>query len=179
MIVTSIAALAPNRVIGKNNKLPWHLPADLKFFKKLTTGHHIIMGRKTWQALPNGALPNRINIIISRSTLEVPEGVLVFKSLEPALEWVFRQEETEAFIIGGAQIYQSTMNIVDKMILTEVDIETEGDAHFPEWRDIDWEEETREAHPADEKNPHPFSFVTYLRKKKRKDGGYAWRSFDY
>lgn len=179
MIVTSIAALATNRVIGKNNKLPWHLPADLKFFKKLTTGHHVIMGRKTWQALPNGPLPNRVNIIISRSAIDTPEGVLVFKSLEAALEWAFRQGETEAFIIGGAQIYQSTMNMVDKMVLTEVDMVTEGDAFFPEWRDIDWEEDSREAHPADDKNPHSFSFVTYFRKKKRKDGGRAWRSFDY
>lgn len=179
MIVTSIAALAPDRAIGKNNKLPWHLPADLKFFRKLTTGHHVIMGRKTWQALPNGPLPNRTNVIISRSAIEVPQGVWVFKSLELALEWAFRQGETEAFIIGGAQIYQATMNIVDKMILTEVDIAVEGDAFFPEWRDIDWVEESREAHPADEKNPYAYQFVTYHRNKKRRDSGRPWRHFDY
>ncbi|MEZ5032343.1 MAG: dihydrofolate reductase [Saprospiraceae bacterium] len=179
MRITAIAALTPKRVIGKHNQLPWHLPADLRFFKKTTTGHHVIMGRKTWQALPGGPLPNRVNVVISRSPLEVPEGVRVFPGLEQALEWVFRQEETEAFIIGGAQIYQATMNMTDRMILTEVDVDVDGDAYFPEWRDIDWEEVSREAHEADDKNPHAYSFVEYTRKRKRKDGGRPWRPFDY
>lgn len=179
MIITAIAAVAPNRVIGKDNKLPWHLPADLKFFKQTTMGHHLIMGRKTWEALPNGPLPGRVNVVISRSDIKVPEGVMVFQSLEQALEWVFRKQEEEVFIIGGAQIYQTSLPMLDKMILTEVDYTPEGDAWFPEWREGDWEEVSREEHQKDEKNPFGYAFVIREKRKKRKEGQKAWRKFDY
>ncbi|MBP6184376.1 MAG: dihydrofolate reductase [Saprospiraceae bacterium] len=179
MIITAIAAVAQNRVIGKDNKLPWHLPADLRFFKKTTMGHHLIMGRKTWEALPNGPLPGRVNVVISRSEMKVPDGVFVFPGLEPALEWVFRQEETEVFIIGGAQIYASAMPMLDQILLTEVDTSPEGDAYFPEWRDSEWEEVSREAHESDDKNPFGYAFVLREKRKKRKEGHKAWRKFDY
>lgn len=179
MILTAVVAAAKNRVIGANNKLPWHLPADLKHFKKLTMGHHVLMGRKTWEALPNGPLPGRTNVVISRSGLEVPQGVHVFPNIEQAIEWIYRQEESEVFIIGGAQIYQATLSMIDRMHLTEVDAEPKGDAHFPDFHASEWEMTAREEHPADEKHAHAFAFVTFERVKKRKESTKPWRGFDY
>jgi dihydrofolate reductase len=179
MILTAVAAAAKNRVIGANNKLPWHLPADLKHFKKLTMGHHILMGRKTWEALPNGPLPGRTNVVISRSTLNVPHGVRVFPAIDQAIEWIYRQQETEAFIIGGAQIYQSTLNMLDRIYLTEVDAEPKGDAYFPDYHASEWEVAAREVHPADDKHAYTCTFLTLERIKKRKEYAKPWRGFDY
>lgn len=179
MLITAIVALGHNRVIGKEGKLPWHLPADLKRFKQTTMGHHIIMGRKTWDALPDGPLPGRVNVVVSRSSRAFPEGVKVFPSLETALEWVFREMEEEVFIIGGAQIYQASMPMLDRMVITEVDASPEGDAWFPEWREGEWDEVSRESFNPDEKNPTGFDLVVMERRKKRKEGHHPWRGFDY
>jgi dihydrofolate reductase len=179
MIITAITALARNRVIGKEGRLPWHLPADLKQFKQATMGHHIIMGRKTWDALPGGALPGRVNVVISRNKTFIAEGAVVFPALDQALEWIYRQGETEVFIIGGAQIYQTGLAMTDRLLLTEVDTQAEGDAHFPELRESEWEEITREHRPADEKNALPMDFLVLERIKKRREGLKPWRGFDY
>jgi dihydrofolate reductase len=179
MIITAIAALGQNRVIGKGGRLPWHLPADLKHFKLATMGHHILMGRKTWDAFPNGALPGRVNVVISRNKAFRADGAVVFPALDQALEWVYRQGETEAFIIGGAQIYLSALAMTDRLLLTEVDAQPEGDAHFPELRESEWEETAREHHPADEKNALALDFLVLERIKKRREGLKPWRGFDY
>lgn len=179
MIITAIVALGRNRVIGREGRLPWHLPADLRHFKAATMGHHIIMGRKTWDALPKGALPGRVNVVISRNKQFMAEGAVVFPALDQALEWAYRQGEEEAFLIGGAQIYQGGLAMIDRLLLTEVDAEPEGDAHFPELRESEWEEMAREHHPADDKNSLAMDFVTMERIKKRREGQKPWRGFDY
>lgn len=179
MIISIIAAVGRNRVIGKEGQLPWHLPADLKFFKKTTMGHHLVMGRKTWEALPSGALPGRVNVVISRDKSFRAEGAQQFTALDQALEWIYRQGEQEVFLIGGGQVYQSGLPMADRLLLTEVDAQPEGDTLFPEYHAVEWEEIARESHPADEKHAHACSFVTLERIKKRKESYKAWRNFDY
>lgn len=152
-----IAAMAKNRVIGKDNKLPWHFSEDMKFFKKLTTGHTVIMGRKTFDSIGR-ALPNRENFVLSRSENEKP-GAQFFQSLEEALGSV---KTEKAFIIGGADLYGQTLHIVDGIYLTRIDREYEGDAFYPEVPEIFEEisvEGLREADPKIE-------FVYYEKKDK-------------
>lgn len=179
MIVTLIAAIARNRVIGNEGKLPWHLPVDLRYFKAATMGHHIVMGRQTWDSLPNGALPGRKNVVISRSTKMDFEDAMLFPSLEIALEKIYRAGESEAFLIGGAQIFASGIQFADKLMITEVDAAPDGDVLFPEWRTADWTEISREHHAADEKNMFNVDFVVFEKVKKRKDALMSWRGFDY
>lgn len=179
MIISAIAAVGRNRVIGHEGQLPWHLPADLKYFKKVTMGHPVIMGRKTWDALPAGPLPGRTNIVISRSVRLEHEGAMLFPALDQALEWAYRQGVGEVFLIGGAMIYQSGLGMADRLLLTEVDADPKGDAYFPEIRESEWEEVSREAHPADAKNAHAMEFVIFERRKKRREGQKPWRNFDY
>lgn len=138
-----IVALADNYVIGINNQLPWHLPADLKHFKAVTTGKPIIMGRKTWQSLGR-PLSNRLNIVISRQTDFVAEGAEVYPTLEKAMlranEWAMAQQVAEMMLIGGAQLYSMALetNVVDKLYLTRVHLKPEGDAWFPEFDESMW-----------------------------------------
>ena len=179
MIVTAIVALAENRVIGREGTLPWHLPADLKHFKTLTTGHHIIMGRKTWESLPNGPLPKRTHLVISRGAPAIPEGVRVLHRLSDALEIAYRAGESEVFIIGGAQIYTLALPWVDRLQLTEVGVSPSGDVYFPELREENWTEVSTEAHPADDRNPHPYVFRTLERHTPRPAGFFPWRTNDY
>jgi dihydrofolate reductase len=161
-MITIIAAIDINNGIGKNNQLIWHLPADLKRFKSKTTGHCIIMGRKTFESLGK-PLPNRTTIVISRNNhFEVPEGCILVKSLEEALK-IASFDETP-FIIGGAEIYQEAMPIAQKLEITHVHHTFEADAFFPEIDLKVWKEIAREDFLADEKNKYNYSFVTYLRK---------------
>jgi dihydrofolate reductase len=161
-MITIIAAIDSNYGIGKNNQLIWHLPADLKRFKSKTTGHHIIMGRKTFESLGK-ALPNRTSIIISRNNhFQVPEGCILVKSLEEALK-IASFDETP-FIIGGAEIYKEAMPIAEKLEITHVHHAFEADAYFPKIDSTIWKEESREEHKADEKNKYDYSFVSYIRK---------------
>ena len=150
--------MAENRVIGKENKLIWHLPADLKFFKNLTTGHPIIMGRKTFESIGK-PLPNRTNIIITRQADFTAEGCLVAHSLTEAL-MMAQQLDSDIFVIGGAEIYKQAMFLADTIYLTEVHHTFEGDTFFPEIDSILWQETSREEHKADEKNPYDYAFVT-------------------
>lgn len=164
MITSIIVAKAENQAIGVNNDLPWYLPADLKHFKKLTSGHHIMMGRKTYESIGR-PLPNRVSVIISRNPDYKAEGCYVVNSLEAAISFAKQAGETEAFLIGGGQLYQLALaqNLANKIYLTEVETTVEGDAFFPELSPNDWKETDRVKHQADEKNPFAYSFVELMR----------------
>lgn len=158
-MISIIAAVAKNRAIGFENKLIYWLPNDLKRFKALTTGHTIVMGRKTFESLPKGALPNRRNVVLSRTTEELP-GCEVFPTLEAALESCHPDEDV--YIIGGARVYEQAIDFADRLCLTEVDDTPAGaDAFFPDYSDwrIDWKEE----HGKDEKHAFNYAFVNYVR----------------
>ena len=162
MSISIIVAIAKNNAIGFENKLLYWLPNDLKRFKALTTGHTIIMGRKTFESLPKGALPNRRNIVLSRQDIDFP-GAERFNSLEAALSQC--RDEEEIYIIGGASVYQEAMPLADKLCVTHIDDTPEqADAFFPEIDSSVWEETNKEFHPTDEKHQYPycFSFKGYL-----------------
>lgn len=168
-----IAAVAKNRAIGLKNKLLYWLPNDLKRFKALTTGHTIIMGRNTYLSLPKGALPNRRNVVLSRTAFSSPESgeagrglnelfpnCEVFPSLEKALESC--KEDEQIYIIGGARVYEQAIALADRLCLTEIDdTPQEADAFFPDYSD--WHVEMKEAHPKDEKHAFEYAFVDYIR----------------
>lgn len=154
-----IAAMAKNRVIGKDNGLPWHLPADLAHFKRLTLGKPIIMGRKTWDSLP-GLLPHRPHIVISRNPGLHAEGALVAASLDDALALAGAVDEV--MIIGGATLYEQALPIASRLYLTIVDAEVAGDAFFPRYDPAAWRELERESHVADERNAFAYAFTTLV-----------------
>ncbi len=159
MTVNVIAAVAKNRAIGFENKLLYWLPNDLKRFKALTTGHTIIMGRNTFLSLPKGALPNRRNVVLSRSANAFP-GCEVFPSLEKALKSC--KDDEQVYIIGGARVYEQAIAFADRLCLTEIDdTPMDADAFFPDYSD--WHVETKEAHPKDEKHAFEYAFVDYIR----------------
>jgi len=162
MILTIIAAIANNNALGKDNQLIWHLSADLKRFKKLTTGHHIIMGRKTFESIGK-PLSNRTTIIITRNKNYKQEGCLVANSLEKAIKMV--KNDNTPFIIGGAQIYKEAIKIVDKLDITFVHHDFEADVFFPKIDLKIWKEISRESFKEDEKNKFDYSFVSFERKK--------------
>jgi dihydrofolate reductase len=153
-----IAAVAENGVIGLDNALPWHLPEDLKRFRALTTGHHIIMGRKTYESL-NRLLPDRTTVIVTRNPhYEVP-GALIANSLEAAIAQC--SGDPEIFLIGGAELYKDGLDKADKLYLTEVHQAFDGDAYFPQWDRQQWHESSRERHTSIK--GLPFSYATYER----------------
>lgn len=142
--ITLIAACAANRCIGKDNSIPWYIPEDFAFFKAFTLGKPIIMGRKTWESLPRKPLPGRRNIIITRQAGYSAEGAETAPDLETALSMCQNQDET--VIIGGAQIYAQALPFATDIRLTEIDLDVEGDAHFPEFSRTDWQENSRSSH---------------------------------
>lgn len=162
-MISIIAAIDRNRGIGYENKLLFWLPNDLKRFKALTTGNTIIMGRKTFESLPKGALPNRRNIVLSsRPDADYP-GAETYTTLEAALQSC--QPDEQIYIIGGASVYRQALPLADALCLTEVDAEAPHvDAYFPEIDPKIWQEKSRESHPVDEKHPCPYAFVDYLRR---------------
>ena len=160
MRLSMIAAMADNRVIGKDNKMPWHLPADLQWFKQTTLGCPILMGRKTYESIGR-PLPGRLNIILSRNkNLEI-EGCTVVNSLDDALDAAKGFEEV--FITGGAHLYEKFLADADRLYLTLIDGKFEGDTFFPDYTEHQWEEVERIDNPADENNPYSYSFVTLKR----------------
>lgn len=159
MIASIVVAIAENYAIGKDNKLLWHLPKDLKHFKDITTGGTVIMGRKTYDSVGK-PLPNRRNIIITRQQIEIA-GCEVVNSIQAALDLC--RDQQEVFIVGGAEIYKQAMPLTDKIYLTIVHENFEGDTYFPEIKEDIWKETERTDHDADEKNPLPFSFITLER----------------
>lgn len=156
-MLTIIAAIAENNALGKDNQLIWHLPADLRRFKKVTQGHAVIMGRKTFESLGK-PLPNRTNIIITKQKDYQKEDCIVVNSLEEALQCA---KDDNPFILGGAQIYRQALDFADVLDLTIVHHEFDADAYFPEIDKNTWTEVSREHHLKDEQNPYDYSFVKY------------------
>ena len=159
MTVTIVVAIAENYAIGKHNQLLWHMPADLKHFKQITSGHTVIMGRKTYDSVGK-PLPNRRNIIITRQDITIP-GCEVVKSVEEALKLCSNEEEV--FIVGGAEIYKLAMYKTDRIYLTIIHHSFDADSFFPEIDYMEWKEVSMEDHPADEKHKYPYSFITLER----------------
>jgi len=159
-MIAIIAAIDKNNALGFKNKLLFYLPDDLKRFKALTTGHTVVMGRKTFDSLPKGALPNRRNIVLSRSTqLQLP-GAEVYASLEEALKHC--EEDEQVFIMGGASVYKQAMPLADRLYMTEIDAEAiEADVYFPAIDHELWHETKRDVRRADDRHPHDFAFVDY------------------
>ncbi|EAP87028.1 dihydrofolate reductase [Croceibacter atlanticus HTCC2559] len=156
-----IAAAAENNALGKDGDLVWHLPDDFKRFKKLTTGHHIIMGRKTFESFPK-PLPNRTHIVITRNRDYTKEGCIVVHNLEDALK--IAEEDTQPFIIGGGEIYKLALNASEKIELTRVHDTFEADAFFPEIDLSKWELMNEEFHEIDERHSVSFTYLTYVKK---------------
>lgn len=162
MILTTIAAVAQNGVIGNKNDLIWRLPDDLKRFKNLTKGHTMIMGRKTWESIGAKPLPHRRHIIITRNFDYEAEGAEIVSTIDEALELAHTDEQV--FIAGGGEIYTLAMPYIKKMELTIVHYDFEGDTHFPDFNYGDWREASNEHHEADERHAYAFSFLTLERK---------------
>ncbi len=160
MRLSIIAAMSANRVIGRNNDLPWRLPADWKRFKSLTMEHHLIMGRKTFESIGQ-PLPGRTTVVITHQTDYAPEGVLVAHSVEQALQMAAGDDEV--FVAGGAQIYQQVLPRADRLYLTSIHEDFEGDTHFPEFEESDWKLISEEGYGPDEKNPYAYTFLIYER----------------
>jgi dihydrofolate reductase len=168
MIVSMIAALSKNRVIGKHNDLPWYLPDDMKYFMQTTKGHHTIMGRKNYDSIPEKfkPLPNRTNIVVTHQQSFKAPGCIVVHSVERGLDISKANGEQEVFIIGGAEIYKLGIPHADRLYLTEIDAVIDGDTFFPEFDKGGWHELSRKNHPADERHPYSFDFVVYEKNSK-------------
>ena len=162
-MIKILVAFDENRAIGKNNELIWHLPADLKRFKSLTTGHVIVMGRKTYDSIGK-PLPNRTTIVISRNPDLQIEGVICTCSMEEAILKAKSLSREEIFIVGGAEIYKLSLAVADQILVTQLHDIFEGDTFFPEIVADQWEVTERERGVTDEKNPYQYSFLTYSRK---------------
>src|SRR6185437_12404078 len=156
MIITIVVAISENHVIGKDNQLLWYMPNDLKHFKDITTGHTVIMGRKTYDSVGK-PLPRRRNIIITRKPITI-EGCEVVNSIEAAM--ALCADEPEIFIVGGAEIYKQSIKLTDRIYLTIIHKKFDGDSFFPEIDMQEWKEVSREDHQADDRNPIPYSFIT-------------------
>jgi dihydrofolate reductase len=156
MTLSIIAAMAQDRVIGRDNQLPWRLPADLKRFKQLTMGHTLLMGRKTYESIGR-PLPGRTTVVVSRQAGYAPEGVIVAASVDEAIA---RAPGEQVFVAGGAEIYRQTLARADRLYLTLIDAPFAGDTWFPAWDPADWQEVAREAHA----DPFPHAFVDLVRR---------------
>lgn len=159
-----IVAMGRNGVIGKDNRLPWHLPADLRFFKRTTMGHPMIMGRRTYDSV-GMPLPGRTNIVVTRSAEFAPAGVVVARTPDEALQLAEARDAEEIFIAGGSEIFRLMLPMADRMYVTRIEADFDGDTFFPDvdWRQ--WELVSSEEHQPDEKNRWAYSFLVYDRKK--------------
>lgn len=162
MIISCIVAVAKNNVIGKDNNIPWYLPADLKYFKNTTLNHHVIMGRNCYESIGK-PLPKRTNVIITRDAYFISSNCLVARSIPEALHMAHENGEEEVFIIGGGQIYEQTADLWDKLYITEVDLEVDGDVFFPAMDMNEWKLIHKEHHGKDEKNEFDYGFKVYER----------------
>ncbi|PLT29324.1 dihydrofolate reductase [Peribacillus deserti] len=160
-MISFLVAMDKNRVIGKDNGLPWHLPADLKYFKQVTMGHPIIMGRKTYESIGR-PLPGRENIILTRNQEYKAEGCTIIHTIEELIE-LEENRKVECFVIGGAEIFNLSFSIADRIYITEIDEVFEGDTHFPEINMKEWELVSKEKGPKDDKNPYDYYFCVYDR----------------
>mgnify|MGYP001582164026 FL=1 len=162
-MISVIAALAENRVIGVNNTLPWRLPNDLKHFRRLTTGHAIILGRKNYESIGK-PLPERTNIVITRNRDYAAPGCRIAHSLDAA--FAIAGDDPEVFVIGGAEIYRAALTRADRLYLTRVHAAIAGDTTFPEFDETEWREISRERHERDERHAYAYSFVMMERVKR-------------
>ncbi|MFQ1784759.1 type 3 dihydrofolate reductase [Aeromonas veronii] len=163
MKISMIAAMAHDRVIGKDNQMPWHMPSDLAHFKRVTLGKPVLMGRKTFESIGR-PLPGRRNLVISRNPDYQAEGIEVVGSVEVALALLAGSSVEELMVIGGGHLYAEMLPSADCLYLTRIDLAVEGDTRFPAFDDGQWQRVDCESHPADEKNPHPYSFETWQRR---------------
>ena len=163
MIVSLVVAVAENGVIGRDGGLPWRLPKDMQFFKRLTTGHTIIMGRRTWDEIRK-PLPHRRNIVVTRDAEREFPGAERAPSLAAALALAESAGDDEVFVIGGGEIYRQAMTRADRMYLTAVHAGVDGDTRFPEWDPADWRLAEEERHEADDRHPHAFTIRRYERR---------------
>jgi dihydrofolate reductase len=161
-MISIIVALAKNRVIGIENRLPWHLPGDMQWFRRHTLGKTVVMGRKTYESIGK-PLPDRRNVVVTRAADFSAPGCIVVHSLDEALAVA---PGSELMIMGGEDIYRQTLPRADRLYLTLVDAEVHGDAWFPDFDWSEWREIERTAMPADERNPHPYSFLVLERSHK-------------
>lgn len=161
-MISLIVAVADNNVIGKDNALIWHLPADMKFFREKTTGHCIITGRKNYESIPEKfrPLPNRTNIVITRQPDYRAPGAVIVGSVEAAIEKAKQSGDNEIFIIGGAEIFRQSLSYADRIYLTVIHHSFEGDVFFPELNMQEWKEMSCVAGPVDEKNKYPHDYIT-------------------
>ena len=159
-MLSLIVAISENHVIGREGQLPWHLSADLKRFKQLTMGHHIVMGRKTYDSIGR-QLPGRISVVLTRQSEWTVEGVLTACDLPTALK--LAGDDEEVFVIGGSQIYQLALPLVDRLYVTQVHATVDGDTYFPAITDDQWQLQQTDSFAADEKNDHDYSFLVYSR----------------
>lgn len=160
-----IVAMARNRVIGAHNKLPWHMPADMRYFKEKTKGYPIIMGRKTFESMGSKPLIDRTNIILTRKAGLSFKGCDIVCELKDAFQKAADTGAKEVFVIGGSEIYAQALPIVDTLYITEIYADIAGDTYFPEFDKSFWEEVSREEHTADERHRYAYAFVKYIRKK--------------
>ena len=163
MKISMIAAMAHDRVIGKDNQMPWHLPADLAHFKRVTLGKPVLMGRKAFESIGR-PLPGRRNLVISRNPGYQAEGIEVLGSVEAALALLAGSAVEELMVIGGGHLYAEMLPSADRLYLTQIDLAVEGDTRFPAFDDGQWQRIDCESHPADDKNPHPYRFETWQRR---------------
>lgn len=162
-MISFMLAMDRNRIIGRNNDLPWHLPKDFRFFKERTTGHTVIMGRKTYDSL-GGALPNRKNVVVTKKNTKFPEEVEVITELKTIQDWNKANPEKEFFVIGGGHIFKQIMPYADRMYITLIDESFEGDIYFPEFNEEEWNLTSNEKGEKDDKNPYDYYFLQYDRK---------------
>ncbi len=162
MSLSIIVAMSENRVIGANNQLPWHLPEDLKYFKRITMGHPIIMGRKTFESIGR-PLPGRSNIVVTRQRDWSAPGVIVASDIEGALRQaaleVQNEADQEVFVIGGGELFRQTLDKVSRLYLTQVHARVDGDAYFPDFQREQWREIERMDYDSDQNNPYAYSFL--------------------
>ena len=167
MIISAIAAVADNGTIGINGDLPWHLPDDLKYFQQVTSGHHVITGRKNYESIPLKFRPlkDRVNLVVTRNSAYEAPGAVVIGSVQEGLDVAREAGEKEVFIIGGGEIFREAMTHIEvrRLYLTLVHADIAGDTHFPSIDLGDWQERSRVHHPADERHAHSFSFVVLER----------------
>lgn len=162
MIISQIVAASFNNVIGKNNALPWKMPTDMAYFKKTTWGHHIVTGRKNYEA-EGKALPGRVNIILTRNfNYKIPDGIVV-QRFDDAIAYASKVDEEELFVVGGAEIYKLAMPFTDRIYLTRIHTIIDGDTFYPEPDWGEWNEISIESHFKDEQNPYDFDFCVYER----------------
>lgn len=160
MIISAIVAASQNGIIGIDNQIPWHLPADLKYFRKITSGHHVMMGRKCFESIGK-PLPGRTNLVLTRNLDYSSEGIKIIHSVDEGIQLAKANGEEELFIIGGADVYKATLGLIDKLYFNTVHANFEGDTHWPEMDWKSWRLISTEFHEPDEKNFYPYSFSVF------------------